>query len=190
MELHPSRGRSRHVQTPRLEGVDVDGPHDALRIGVGAGHQVERFVLGSVDGYDNRRCKLIRPPHPAMASLRATPLRAPDEHRTSSGPRGREGRREQPVSVAGSTLVNMAFATEYPVLAHSEYRAIDDMVRAGGAFEVVSQYEPAGDQPAAIEELERRIRPGSATWCCWVPPVPASRPPRRGSSSGFSDPPW
>jgi excinuclease ABC subunit B len=54
----------------------------------------------------------------------------------------------------------MAFATEHPVLAHSEYRAVDDMVRAGGRFEVVSQYAPAGDQPAAIDELERRIQAG------------------------------
>src|SRR5882672_5684276 len=67
---------------------------------------------------------------------------------------------EQNVSVTGSTLVNMAFATEHPVLAHSEYRAVDDMVRAGGQFEVVSPYEPAGDQPTAIEDLERRIRGG------------------------------
>ncbi|MDR3659285.1 MAG: excinuclease ABC subunit UvrB [Mycobacterium sp.] len=54
----------------------------------------------------------------------------------------------------------MAFATEHPVLAHSEYRPVDDMVRAGGQFEVVSPYDPAGDQPAAIEELERRIKSG------------------------------
>jgi excinuclease ABC subunit B len=60
----------------------------------------------------------------------------------------------------GSTLVNMAFATEHPVLAHSEYRPVDEMVRVGGRFEVVSPHEPAGDQPAAIDELERRIRAG------------------------------
>ena len=54
----------------------------------------------------------------------------------------------------------MAFATEHPVIAHSEYRAVDDIVRAGGEFQVVSEYQPAGDQPAAIEELERRIRAG------------------------------
>ena len=54
----------------------------------------------------------------------------------------------------------MAFATEHPVLAHSEYRAVDDIVRVGGRFEVVSEYKPAGDQPAAIEELERRINAG------------------------------
>src|SRR6478672_11073929 len=64
------------------------------------------------------------------------------------------------MSVAGSTLVNMAFATEHPVLAHSEYRAVEEIVRAGGRFEVVSQYAPAGDQPAAIDELERRIIAG------------------------------
>ncbi|MCT7366818.1 excinuclease ABC subunit UvrB [Mycolicibacterium llatzerense] len=54
----------------------------------------------------------------------------------------------------------MAFATEYPVLAHSEHRPVDAMVRAGNKFEVVSPYDPAGDQPAAIEDLERRIRAG------------------------------
>ncbi|MGB0972768.1 MAG: excinuclease ABC subunit UvrB, partial [Mycobacterium sp.] len=54
----------------------------------------------------------------------------------------------------------MAFATEHPVLAHSQYRDVDEIVREGGRFEVVSEFEPAGDQPAAIEQLERRIRAG------------------------------
>ncbi|MCB0928867.1 MAG: excinuclease ABC subunit B [Mycobacterium sp.] len=58
----------------------------------------------------------------------------------------------------------MAFASEHPVVAHSEYRpaadAVDGIVRSGAAFEVVSEYQPAGDQPAAIEELERRVNAG------------------------------
>ena len=54
----------------------------------------------------------------------------------------------------------MAFAAERPVLAHSEFRAVEDVVRSGARFEVVSPHQPAGDQPAAIEELERRIRAG------------------------------
>src|ERR1700759_4495446 len=54
----------------------------------------------------------------------------------------------------------MAFATEHPIVAHSEYRPVEDMVRVGGHFEVVSPHDPAGDQPAAIEELERRVREG------------------------------
>ncbi|OLT44000.1 excinuclease ABC subunit B [Saccharomonospora sp. CUA-673] len=54
----------------------------------------------------------------------------------------------------------MAFATEHPVLAHSEFRPVSDIPRTGGRFEVVSEYEPAGDQPAAIEELERRLGQG------------------------------
>jgi excinuclease ABC subunit B len=54
----------------------------------------------------------------------------------------------------------MAFATEHPVLAHSEYRPVDSVVRTGGRFEVVSPYQPAGDQPAAIDVLERRIKAG------------------------------
>ncbi|OZM72180.1 excinuclease ABC subunit B [Amycolatopsis antarctica] len=54
----------------------------------------------------------------------------------------------------------MAFATEHPVLAHSEFRPVSEVPRAGGRFEVVSDYQPAGDQPAAIDELERRIGAG------------------------------
>jgi excinuclease ABC subunit B len=59
----------------------------------------------------------------------------------------------------------MAFAAERApttnhVVAHSEYRAVDDVVRTGARFEVLSPHQPAGDQPAAIEELERRIRAG------------------------------
>ena len=35
------------------------------------------------------------------------------------------------------------------------------MVRSGARFEVVSPHQPAGDQPAAIDELERRIKAGN-----------------------------
>ena len=52
----------------------------------------------------------------------------------------------------------MAFATEYPVTVHSDTRPVRDVPRDRGRFEVVSEYKPAGDQPAAIDELERRIR--------------------------------
>ncbi|WP_312859418.1 excinuclease ABC subunit UvrB [Pseudonocardia xinjiangensis] len=62
----------------------------------------------------------------------------------------------------------MAFATEVPgsaakqdvPVAHSEFRPVGEIPRAGGRFEVVSEFTPAGDQPAAIEELEKRIRAG------------------------------
>ncbi|WP_137814168.1 excinuclease ABC subunit UvrB [Gandjariella thermophila] len=47
-----------------------------------------------------------------------------------------------------------------PVLATSEFRPIGEIPRADGRFRVVSEYEPAGDQPQAIEELERRLRRG------------------------------
>ncbi|MBN9619698.1 MAG: excinuclease ABC subunit UvrB, partial [Actinobacteria bacterium] len=39
-------------------------------------------------------------------------------------------------------------------------RVESDITPTGGKFEVISEYEPSGDQPAAIEELERRIRAG------------------------------
>ncbi|WP_067864690.1 excinuclease ABC subunit UvrB [Nocardia shimofusensis] len=60
----------------------------------------------------------------------------------------------------------MAFATEIPAedestpLAHSEFRPVGSIERVEGRFEVVSEHKPAGDQPAAIAELERRIRAG------------------------------
>jgi excinuclease ABC subunit B len=54
----------------------------------------------------------------------------------------------------------VAFATEHPVLAHSEFRPVSDVPRSDGKFTVVSDYQPAGDQPKAIDELERRIRAG------------------------------
>ena len=62
----------------------------------------------------------------------------------------------------------MAFATEVPgsaalpdvPVAHSEFRPVGEIPRTGGRFEVVSPYQPAGDQPAAIDELERRIKAG------------------------------
>ncbi|WP_165436282.1 excinuclease ABC subunit UvrB [Amycolatopsis suaedae] len=54
----------------------------------------------------------------------------------------------------------MAFATEHPVLAQSDFRPVSDVPRADGVFRVVSDYQPSGDQPAAIAELEKRINAG------------------------------
>ena len=54
----------------------------------------------------------------------------------------------------------MAFASEHPVVAHSEFRPVGDIERSDARFEVVSPYEPAGDQPAASAELEKRINEG------------------------------
>lgn len=71
--------------------------------------------------------------------------------------------------MVGPNLESMAFATEIPTegyeerghpLAHSEHRPVGTIERAGGQFEVVSEHKPAGDQPAAIAELERRITAG------------------------------
>jgi excinuclease ABC subunit B len=39
-------------------------------------------------------------------------------------------------------------------------RVRSDITPSTGKFEVVSEFEPSGDQPAAIEELERRVRSG------------------------------
>ena len=58
--------------------------------------------------------------------------------------------------------------------------ASSDIVPSTGTFEVVSDFEPSGDQPAAIDELEKRIRDGERPRCCSAPPAPASRPPPPG----------
>jgi excinuclease ABC subunit B len=71
--------------------------------------------------------------------------------------------------VRARTLDHVAFATEVPgsaakqddlPLAHSEHRPVSDIPRSDGTFQVVSEFEPAGDQPAAIAELEKRIQAG------------------------------
>ncbi|AVM00913.1 excinuclease ABC subunit B [Gordonia iterans] len=54
----------------------------------------------------------------------------------------------------------MAFAAEQPIVAHSEYRPIGEVERSSAAFEVISDLEPAGDQPTAIADLERRLNGG------------------------------
>jgi excinuclease ABC subunit B len=64
------------------------------------------------------------------------------------------------LSGSAHTLVGVAFATEYPVTAHSEFRPVEEIARTGKPFEVVSDYQPAGDQPQAIEDLERRLKVG------------------------------
>ncbi|WP_066912788.1 excinuclease ABC subunit UvrB [Millisia brevis] len=54
----------------------------------------------------------------------------------------------------------MAFASEYPVLAHSQFRPVGEVERASKPFRVVSEHKPAGDQPAAIAEMTTRLRRG------------------------------
>ncbi|MBG9330736.1 excinuclease ABC subunit UvrB [Corynebacterium belfantii] len=54
----------------------------------------------------------------------------------------------------------MAFAAEHPELSVSEFRSVGDIERTDARFEVISEYEPAGDQPAAIKELDARLSRG------------------------------
>src|SRR5690606_29876662 len=39
-------------------------------------------------------------------------------------------------------------------------RPVSELTRTVNPFKVVSDWQPSGDQPAAIDELERRIRAG------------------------------
>ena len=54
----------------------------------------------------------------------------------------------------------MAFAAEHPVLSHSEFRPVGEVERTEKLFTVESEFEPSGDQPKAIAELDRRLRAG------------------------------
>ncbi|GAA1462485.1 excinuclease ABC subunit UvrB [Williamsia maris] len=54
----------------------------------------------------------------------------------------------------------MAFAAEHPIVAHSEHRPVGEIERSESKFEVVSEHVPAGDQPKAIADLERRLQEG------------------------------
>ena len=54
----------------------------------------------------------------------------------------------------------MAFAAEHPVLSHSEFRPVGEVERSEKLFKVESEFEPSGDQPKAIAELDRRLRAG------------------------------
>ena len=65
-----------------------------------------------------------------------------------------------PCKAAFATLETMAFAAEQPVLAHSEFRPVGEVERAEGTFEVISEFEPSGDQPQAIAELSERLDRG------------------------------
>ncbi|MCQ9334837.1 excinuclease ABC subunit UvrB [Corynebacterium phoceense] len=54
----------------------------------------------------------------------------------------------------------MAFAAEHPLLPESEHRVVGDIERSEKKFEVISEYNPSGDQPAAIAELDERLSRG------------------------------
>ncbi len=39
-------------------------------------------------------------------------------------------------------------------------RPVTDLQRATAPFEVISEYQPSGDQPTAIADLSQRVRAG------------------------------
>ena len=53
-------------------------------------------------------------------------------------------------------------------------RPISDLQRRVEPFQVISDYVPAGDQPAAIAEITKRINAGKKMLFCWVLLVPES----------------
>ena len=54
----------------------------------------------------------------------------------------------------------MAFAAEHPILPQSEHRPVGAIERSTAEFKVESDYQPAGDQPQAIAELDERLKRG------------------------------
>ena len=63
------------------------------------------------------------------------------------------------MSVSGSTLVKWHSQPNTPSL-RSPNTGRSAISRASGRFEVVSDYQPSGDQPTAIDDLERRLGAG------------------------------
>ena len=84
-----------------------------------------------------------------MAFATEVPGAARDSHHGDSDPAGDTG-----------TLLDNPEGLPDDALAESEFRPIGEIERTGVPFEVVSPYQPAGDQPAAIDDLERRVRAG------------------------------
>lgn len=62
--------------------------------------------------------------------------------------------------------------------------------RVVAPFEVISEFKPAGDQPAAIAELTERIKNGEKDVVLLVPPAPVRAPLRRGWWNRSSGPRW
>ena len=56
----------------------------------------------------------------------------------------------------------MAFAAEHPILPVSEHRPVGEVERRSAEFKVESEFEPSGDQPSAIAELDARLRRGES----------------------------
>ncbi|APT92604.1 excinuclease ABC subunit B [Corynebacterium phocae] len=54
----------------------------------------------------------------------------------------------------------MAFAAEHPILPESEHRPVGEIERSARKFEVISEFQPSGDQPVAIKELDKRLNRG------------------------------
>ncbi|MDK8877884.1 excinuclease ABC subunit UvrB [Corynebacterium striatum] len=54
----------------------------------------------------------------------------------------------------------MAFAAEHPILPVSEHRPVGEVERRSAKFKVESEFQPSGDQPAAIAELDERLSRG------------------------------
>ncbi len=65
---------------------------------------------------------------------------------------------EIPAERSESTATDIeSLNTTFP---HSVFRPVGEIERAQGKFEVISEYQPAGDQPAAIRELTERLNRG------------------------------
>ena len=87
----------------------------------------------------------------AVADVRARQRRRP--RRLSRRPgRGRRRSRSRRLAAAGRCRTGRRTV--------DRVRPTTDLQRRVAPFEVVSDFQPAGDQPTAIDELERRIRAG------------------------------
>jgi excinuclease ABC subunit B len=76
-----------------------------------------------------------------------------------------------------------------PMLWQPHRPARPDKSEGGKRFKLVSDYEPAGDQPTAIAELVAGLKGRKTTRCCWASPARARPSPWPRSSRPPSAPP-
>ena len=102
------------------------------------------MVMGKPD-WIARRAQARRPgPRPSRTPAAAPAPRPRHEPGPPRAPAPRRTADRSPLSVGGRTVDAM--------------RPVSKIERTVAPFEVVSPYQPSGDQPAAIAELDRRIR--------------------------------
>src|SRR5215472_2564934 len=108
-------------------------------------HRCRAVAIGPPSRHHGRAAVAIGPPNAAEAA-------------NSTEPSGSRRRKES--ALAGRRCQTAALQWEPAASRGEVMRPVTDLQRRVAPFEVVTEMVPAGDQPAAIAEMERRIKAG------------------------------